>query len=82
MATQITINDADLAALVQAAKATLAKIDALADKCDAALDAIKATADAGTQAIPQLQADVKVAADALRTFKFTGPLGMHGGSAS
>jgi hypothetical protein len=82
MATQITITDADLAALIQAAKATLAKYDALADKLDSTLDSIKATADTATTAIPQLQTDVKEIAAAAKTFTFTGPLGMHGGSTS
>ena len=77
MATQITITDADLAALVQAAKATLAKYDALADKLGAALDAIKATANAGTTAIPLIQTAVKTATDAVAAFhiKGKGPFG-------
>ena len=50
--TQITIQDADLAALIQAARDTLAKIDA--------------AADALTQAIPLIQSDVKEAADAVK----------------
>ena len=50
--TQITIQDADLAALIQAATATLAKIDT--------------AADALTQAIPLIQSDVREAADAVK----------------
>ena len=75
MATQIQITDADLAALVQAATATLTKIYALVDKCDTALDAIKATADAGTQAVPAIEADAKEMADAAKNLHGTGPLG-------
>ena len=50
--TQITIQDADLAALIQAAMATLVKINA--------------AADALTQAIPLVQSDVREAADAVK----------------
>ena len=50
--TQITIQDADLAALIQAATATLAKIDT--------------AADALPQAIPLIQSDVREAADAVK----------------
>jgi hypothetical protein len=64
---------ADLRAAVQ-------KYSVLADKLDAALDAIKATADAGTQAIPQIQSDVKQATVAVAAFHFKGPLGVSGGT--
>jgi hypothetical protein len=50
--TQITIQDADLAALIQAAMVTLVKINA--------------AADAITQATPLVQSDVKEAADAVK----------------
>jgi hypothetical protein len=73
MPTQITINDADLAALVQAAKATLAKIDALADSLSASVASIqqdvKGVSDTITAAIPPILADVKEAADAIAAFK-------------
>jgi methanogenic corrinoid protein MtbC1 len=63
MATQITITDADLAALVQAAKATLAKYDALADKLSAAVPAISNNFDMAlesiTASITAAQADVE-----------------------
>ena len=62
--TTITITDADLAALVTQLKATVEKIGE--------------AADALTTAIPLLQADVK--AIAAKTFKFSGPMGLHGGS--
>ena len=83
--TIIQVTNADLAALVQAARATLAKYDALADSLSASVALIqqdvKGVADTVNTAIPQLQADVKEAADALKNFKLTGPLGMKGGSA-
>ena len=49
--------------------------NALADDAKAALDAIKAAADAGTQAVPLIQADVKEIADAAKNLHGTGPLG-------
>ena len=64
--TTITITDADLAALVTQLTATVEKIGE--------------AADALTTAIPLLQADVKEIADAAKTFKFSGPMGLHGGS--
>ena len=77
MPTQITITDADLAALVQAATATLAKFDALADSLAVSVALIQQdtlnVADAVTRAIPQLQADVKVATDAVAKFHIKGP---------
>ena len=60
----ITIANADLAALIMQLTATVAKIGA--------------AADALTTAIPLLQADVKEIAD--KTFKFSGPMGLHGES--
>lgn len=79
MATQIEVTDADLAALIQAAKATLEKIDA-------AVDAVKNLADmARTQDIPNAQASIQEIADAAKkfaakTFNFSGPMGIHGQS--
>jgi hypothetical protein len=78
--TQITITDADLAALVQAAKATLAKFDALADQIMHAADNltiaipliqadVKGVSDTITAAITPILADVKEAADAIAAFK-------------
>jgi hypothetical protein len=82
----ITVANADLAALIQAAKATLAKIDALADTLAASVTSIqqdvKGVADTVNTAIPLIQADVKEAADALKTFKLKGPMGISGGSMS
>ena len=49
--------------------------NALADDAKAALDAIKATADAGTQAVPAIEADAKEMADAAKNLHGTGPLG-------
>ena len=49
--------------------------NALADDAKAALDAIKAAADAGTQAVPAIEADVKEIADAAKNLHGTGPLG-------
>ena len=49
--------------------------NALADDAKAALDAIKATADAGTQAVPDIEADAKEMADAAKNLYGTGPLG-------
>ena len=54
--------------------------NALADDAKAALDAIKDAADAGTQAVPMIQADVNKAAGAVAEFHFKGPLGMSGGT--
>ena len=73
MPTQITITDADLAALVQAAPGTLAKYDALADSLSASVasiqQAVKGVSDTITAAIPPILADVKEAADAIAAFK-------------
>ena len=49
--------------------------NALADDAKAALDAIKAAADAGTQAVPDIEADAKEIADAAKNLHGTGPLG-------
>lgn len=49
--------------------------NALADDAKAALDAIKAAADAGTQAVPAIEADAKEMADAAKNLHGTGPLG-------
>ena len=84
MPTQILVTDADLAALIQAAKATLAKIDAAVDKIAVAVsnvsDDIGNVSDSINEAIPLIQADVKEIADAAKTFKFSGPMGIHGQS--
>jgi hypothetical protein len=66
---------ADLRTAVQKWGVLADKIDSFVDKGNAALDAIKATADAGTQAIPLIQADVKEIADAAKNLHGTGPLG-------
>ena len=72
MATQIIITDADLAALVQAAKATLAKYDALADSLSASVTSIqqdvKDVANSITAAIPPIQADVAAITVAIQKF--------------
>jgi hypothetical protein len=84
--TVIQVTNADLAALIQAATATLERIDALAEKLSVAVDAIQKDVNdvsgAITTAIPEIQADVKEATTAVKAFKFSfsGPLGMHGGS--
>jgi N-acetylmuramic acid 6-phosphate (MurNAc-6-P) etherase len=84
MATQITITDADLAALVQAAKATQEKIDALVDTVAASVTSIqqdvKKVADSVTTTIPTIQAAVKKIADSVSNFEITGPMGIHGKS--
>ena len=49
--------------------------NALADDAKAALNAIKAAADAGTQAVPAIEADAKEMADAAKNLHGTGPLG-------
>ena len=49
--------------------------NALADDAKAALNAIKAAADAGTQAVPAIEADAKEIADAAKNLHGTGPLG-------
>ena len=51
------------------------KYASLADKWGTALDAIKAAADAGTQAVPDIEADAKEMADAAKNLHGTGPLG-------
>jgi uncharacterized LabA/DUF88 family protein len=56
---QITITDADLAALIQELTVAASKLSYAADK-------ISAVADTANAAIPQLQADVKEAADAAK----------------
>ena len=57
----------------EAAKATLAKIDALADSLSASVASIqqdvKGVSDTITAAIPPILADVKEAADAIAAFK-------------
>ncbi len=84
--TVIQVTNADLAALIQAATATLAKFAALSEKLSVAVDAIQQdindVSGAITTAIPEIQADVKNATDAVKAFKFSfsGPLGMHGQS--
>jgi hypothetical protein len=80
MSTQIVVTDADIAALIQAAMAFIAKLSATAEKLDTVLDKLDQTVDAGTVAIPAIQASVKEIADAANSFEFTGPLGMKGGS--
>ena len=54
--------------------------NALADDAKAALDAIKAAADAGTQAVPAIEADAKEIADAAKNLHGTGPLGTKFGT--
>ena len=82
--TVIQVTNADLAALIQAANATLAKIDALAEKLNASADEF--TDDFGAlqrsiaTALLSSTASVKEIADAVKTFKINGPMGIHGGS--
>lgn len=52
---------------------TVQKWGTLADKLSAATGAI-------TEAVPLIQGSVKEAADTLKEFKITGPLGIKGGS--
>jgi len=82
--TVIQVTNADLAALIQAATATLAKFDALAEKLSVAVDAIQQDVNdvsgAITTAIPEIQADAVKEATTLRTFKINGTMGIHGGS--
>jgi len=61
--------------LIANLNAAVVRWNALADDAKAALDAIKATADAGTQAVPAIEADAKEMADAAKNLHGTGPLG-------
>ena len=64
---------ADLRVLVQTWTITGKKIGMAADQIALAGSAVASE-------IPPLADSVKEAADAMKTFKFSGPMGMHGGS--
>ena len=61
---------------------TQAEIDGLIADLRTAVQKVSALADTINTAIPELQADVKSATDAVKAFKFSfsGPMGIHGQS--
>jgi hypothetical protein len=65
---------AEIDGLIADARAAVQKYSALADT-------LGATASAITAEIPAIQASIQEIADAAKTFKFSGPMGIHGGSA-
>jgi uncharacterized protein YlxW (UPF0749 family) len=71
-------------ALVAKIEDTLDKIDAAATSLAGSVSALQASLDtlaaSVTTAVPAIQGDVKEVADAIKSFKLSGPLGFHGGS--
>ena len=61
--------------------ATQAEIDGLIADARAAVQKYSALADTlGATASAAIQASIQEIADAAKTFKFSGPMGIHGGS--
>jgi monomeric isocitrate dehydrogenase len=84
----VTIPGADVAGLINDFRVLLKEFTSVGLSLEEALAKLRLIGDAATAELPKLQASVQEVADAVKEigdsakgFKFSGPMGIHGGTA-